>query len=145
MIQVGYLAKRICERPEWLRAPNVVDILSVGDCVSENFADYIQFWKHNGYWLFDSPEIICSVALENSIDLKGTSLFFYEAHELEYSDEGWRSFSPEPSFTTKIIPPSNKILEGFDVVAFWAANSPEHSPLSCNSLAENVVTNSHCL
>jgi hypothetical protein len=31
------------------------------------------------------------------------------------------------------------------VVTFWAGNAPEHSPLSCNSIAEDVPTNSHCL
>jgi len=36
-------------------------------------------------------------------------------------------------------------LEGFDVVTFTAGNLPEHSPLSCNGLAENLPTNSHCL
>jgi len=38
-------------------------------------------------------------------------------------------------------------LEGFDVVVLWAGNSPdpEHSPLSCNLLAEELPTNTYCL
>jgi hypothetical protein len=39
----------------------------------------------------------------------------------------------------------NRRLEGFDVVTFWAGNAPECSPLSCNSLAEKLPTNTHCL
>jgi hypothetical protein len=62
MIPVGYMAKRVKMKPEWLQAPHVVDIYSVSNCQCENFADYIPFWKHNGYWFFDSPEIIKSVA-----------------------------------------------------------------------------------
>jgi hypothetical protein len=60
------------------------DIFSVSGCISRDFADYIDYWKHNGYWLFDSPEIIKSLAKENSIQLEGTSLFYYEAYEMEF-------------------------------------------------------------
>jgi hypothetical protein len=145
MIPVGYLAKRSCKKPEAFNMPNVADIYSVGDCVNDNFADYINFWKHNGYWLFDSPEIIRAVARENSIDLQGTMLFFYEAYKMEFAEDGWRSYSPEPSFATNIVLPSEKRLEGFDVVTFSVGTSPECSPLSCNGLAEELPTNSHCL
>jgi len=86
MIPVGYMTKRVSARPEWLQAEQVVDIYSVSNCVSNDFADYINYWKHNGYWLFDSPEIIRQMSLENSIDLKGTSLFYYEVHDLEFEE-----------------------------------------------------------
>jgi len=39
--------------------------------VSADFADYIEYWKHNDYWLFDSPEIIHGVVSEHSIQLVG--------------------------------------------------------------------------
>src|ERR1017187_940583 len=121
MIPVGYMAKRSCGSPDWLKALNVVDIYSVSACISEYFInDYIPLWKHNGYWLFDSPEIIGTVARENSIDLDGCPLFYYEAHEMELAEEGWRPFSPEPSLPTNVIQPSEKRLEGFDVVTCWA-------------------------
>ena len=41
--------------------------------------------------------------------------------------------------------PEASVLEGYDVVTFYAQTSPECSPLSCNSLASEVETNSHCL
>jgi hypothetical protein len=146
MIPVGYMAMNISARPDWLKAPNVVDVYSVSSCVSKYFlTDYIPLWKHNGYWLFDSPEIIRAIARENSIDLQGAMLFFYEAHEMEFAEEGWRAYSPEPSFAMNIVLPSMKTLEGFDVVTFSQGNSPECSPLSCNSLAEDIQTNLHCL
>jgi hypothetical protein len=144
MVPVGYMAKRVCTKPDWLNAQHVVDIYSVG-CVSGDFADYIAFWKHNGYWLFDSPEVIRVVARENSIDLCGTTLFYYEAYELEFDGETWRSISPEPSLPINIVMPPASDLEGFDVVTFFAGTSPGCSPLSCNSLAENLKTNVHCL
>src|SRR6185503_10722544 len=82
MIPVGYMAKRVTARPAWLDAERVKDVYSVSGCVSKNFADYISYWKHNGYWFFDSPELIVDVARDHSVDLEGTTLFFYEAHEL---------------------------------------------------------------
>lgn len=49
MIPVGYMAKRVYKKPHWLQAPQVVDVYSVSNCVSDDFADYVNCWKHNGY------------------------------------------------------------------------------------------------
>lgn len=139
--------KRVAVRPDWMKAPAVCDIYSLSRCVSENFADYINFWRHNGYWLFDSPKIIEGLATENAIPLEGLTLFYYEAFEQQYDadDQAWTPFSPEASFTTNVQSPKNKTLHGFDVTTFFAQTSPECSPLSCNSLAEAISTNKHCL
>ncbi len=139
------MAKLVRKKPDWLQAPHVEDIYSVSNCNCQNFADYIPYWKHNGYWFFDSPEIIKTVAKENSIQLGGTSLFYYEAYEMEFDGEAWHPYSPEPSFPTNVIVPSRKQLEGFDVVNFTARTSPECSGLSCSSLANDLRTNAHCL
>ena len=56
------MAKRISGRPEFLKASTVNDIYSVSGCVSEDFADFVNYWKHNGYWFFDRPEIISDLA-----------------------------------------------------------------------------------
>lgn len=147
MIPVGYMAKRVVVRPQWIKAERVSDIFSVSDCVSKNFADYINYWKHNGYWFFDSPRIIQQLAQQNAIDLTGTKLFYYEVHDREFDDsEGqWVTFEPESSFKTEVVSPSEKALEGYDVVTFSVRTSAECSPLSCNSLATEVETSQHCL
>jgi hypothetical protein len=145
MIPVGYMAKRVSKRPDWVKAPKIVDIYSVSGCISENFADYIKYWKHNGYWFFDSPDIIQKIAKENSHQLERTSLFYYEAYELELDSESWQRYIPEPSFPINVTPPHRKELKGFDVVTFFTRNSPGCSPLSCNSLAQSLPTNEHCL
>jgi len=145
MTSVGYMAKRVSMKPDFLKAPNVVDVYSVSSCVSEDFANYINFWMHNGYWFFDSPELIRSVSTKNNIDLAGTRLFYYEVHELEFDGSGWSTFLPEASFATNVVPPKHKNLEGFDVVTFYVKTSPECSPLSCNSMAAELRVNSHCL
>lgn len=139
------MAKRVSKKPDWIRATQVVDIYSVSGCVSKDFADYINYWKHNGFWFFDSPEVIRAIAQKNSINLEGTSLFYYESHELEFDGENWKTYAPELSFQTNVIVPSSKQLDGFDVVTFSCRTSPECSPLSCNGLAEKLPTNSHCL
>ena len=147
MIPAGYMAKHVSSRPDWLKAERVADIYSVSNCISKDFADYINYWQHNGYWLFDSPAIIRQVVVEHTLDLTNTRLFYYEVHELEFDEAAslWKPFAPEPAFTTQIIEPMTKQLEGYDVVTFDRQANPGCSPLSCNSLASEVETNQHCL
>ena len=148
MVPVGYMAKRVAKRadwPDWLKARHVEAIYSVSGCILEDFADYINFWKHNGYWLFDAPENIRGIAQEHSIDLEGTKLFYYEVYEQEFDGEYWKPFAPEPSIPVSVTIPARKQLEGFDVVTFYARSAPECSPLSCNGLAREFAVNAHCL
>jgi hypothetical protein len=147
MLPAGYMRKRVVSNSEWLQADGVVDIYSVSNCLSNDFADYINFWRHNGYWLFNSPEIIEEVALAESIDLTNTKLFYYEVYEFEYDGDKrqWVAFDPEPSFDTEVKAPTKMSLEGFDVVTFFAHTSPECSPLSCCALAKDFSVNEHCL
>lgn len=127
MTPAGYMAKRV-EKSKGFEIEGVTDVYSVGACVNDDFADYIEFWKHNKFWLFDSPSVIESVARENAIDLKGTALFYYEAHEREFDGETWKSYKTEESFPTNVNPPITKSLEGYDVVTFYCGSAPEHSP-----------------
>jgi hypothetical protein len=144
MIPAGYMAKRV-QKPEGFHVQGVADVYSVSGCISENFADYIEYWKHNGHWLFDSPEIIRTVAKAHSIQLEGASLFYYEVYEMEFDGTSWYPYEAESSLPTNVIPPQGKVLEGFDVVTFYAKNAPECSPLSCNGMAKEIRTNQHCL
>ena len=144
MIPLGYMAKRVARQPGHFESKRVIEIYSVSHCISRDFADYVDFWKHNGFWFFNSPAAIRSFAEQNSISLDGTSLFYYEGYELEFDGERWNPFKPA-EFSTEVVEPSHKHLEGFDVVTFSVGTSPECSPLSCNSLADIVQTNEHCL
>ena len=146
MISVGYLAKIVAERPDWLKAPAVKNIYSVSNCISGDFMNYIKFWRHNGFWFFDTPQIIQALARENSVNLEGLTFFYYEAYEKEFNEERkeWMSFEAE-SFSTNIIQPTKREIHGYDVVTFSMGTNPECSPLSCNHLASVIRTNSHCL
>ncbi len=88
-----------------------------------------------------------ALAAEHSIPLDGLALFYYEAHEAQYDGQEarWMPFAQEASFATDVEPPAARTLEGFDVVTFSTGSAPECSPLSCNGLAAEVPTNSHCL
>jgi len=145
MIPAGYMAKRVTTRPDWITAAHVSAIYSVSHCMSADFADYVNFWQHNGYWFFDSPQIIQKLAEEHALDLSGARLFYYEVHDREFDEGQWVEFQPEPSFKTEVVVPARKTLEGYDVVTFSVKTSAECSPLSCNGLADEIETNEHCL
>lgn len=100
-------------KPDWLEANGVDDIYSVSGCISKDFADYINFWKHNGYWFFDSPEVIAQVAREHSIDLAGTRMFYYEVYKQEFDDakKQWCPYDSDRSFTTNIRAPKKRFLQ----------------------------------
>ncbi len=145
MIPLGYLAKRIPnERPDWLHAPEVVNVYSVSGCVNDSLAEYSDGWKHNGFWMFDSPADIQTAAIANGIDLKDALLFFHEAYEAEFDGDERLPIFPDAAFETQVLVPLTKHLEGFDIVTFCDGPN-SHSPLSCNSVAADVKTNQHCL
>jgi hypothetical protein len=146
MIPLGYMAKRVMAGMEWLNASQVLQIYSVSSCISEDFGKWIDAWKHNGYWFFDSPQLINTAAAELKIDLSGTTFLYYEGYAQEYDPEsGWAAYQPNPYFPVQVIPPEKKILRGFDVVTFSHDNSAECSPLSCNGLAAEMPVNEFCL
>jgi len=82
-----------------------------------------------------------------SIGPEGWTLFYYEAYEKEFDEEKreWLPFYPEQSFSTDVVVPKNKYLEGYDVVSFSSGTFPECSPLSCNRMSETIPVNNHCL
>lgn len=147
MIELGYMAKQIAKRPAWLDHSGVRDIYAVSNCVSADFCDYVNFWMHNGFWFFDSPNRIRDAASEHNIDLTDTSLLYYRGHPKQFNADtsAWTDYSPDPAFETDVSPPSNELLLGFDVVTYSMQNSPECSPLSCNGVALDVDVNEHCL
>jgi hypothetical protein len=53
MVPVGYMAKRVLQRPDWLQATRVIDIYSLSGCVSEDFAvDRECRWsQEDGIWV----------------------------------------------------------------------------------------------
>jgi hypothetical protein len=147
MIPVGYMYKSVSQKPDWLKTEDVTDIYSVSNCVSEDFSEWINYWKHNGYWFFDNPKIINDLAEKNNISLKGMKLFFYYAYEKQCNldDSVWSPYEVEKSFSTNVLVPKILNKEGYDIVSFSCQTSAECSPLSCNHMAQEIKVNEHCL
>lgn len=147
MVPIGYMYKTISAKPEWLKSTQVKDIYSVSSCLSKDFTDWVNYWKHNGYWFFNTPDVMVSLAAEYHINLSEQTLFYYEAYEKQWDDveKQWANYEPEQSFITAVERPTDATLLGFDLVSFSCQNSAECSPLSCNHMAEIVSVNEHCL
>ena len=150
MLPLGYMLKAVASPgPEWMKAPGVTAIHSMSSCVSSDFGDFIPLWKHNGWWLFDTPDAVKDAAAMLGVETEGLSLFYYEAFNQQYDEENrsWQPFKPETgrSFTEGIVKPSSATLSGYDVVNFFVQTSPECSPLSCNALAAELPVNERCL
>jgi hypothetical protein len=148
VIPAGYLYKQVAARPDWLGKPDLPQhIYSMSSHISRDFAEYVDLWRHNGFWLFDRPEIIEEIAAELGIGLGGLTCFYYEEHDLQYDMEGgrWLPVKPEEDMPTAVERPVHSTLEGYDIVTFSMGNSPECSPLSCNAMAAEVPVNEKCL
>lgn len=147
LFPAGYMAKQVALKPEHLHTSQVRDLYSVSACISKNFADYIHFWKHNGYGFFNTAQDIFCLAQTHHIELSDTRMFYYEMYVQQWCEDAlsWESFEPEEALETKVEAPRRKQLEGFDVVSFYCQNVPECSYLSCNHMAETLDVNEHCL
>lgn len=151
LIPAGYMLKAAQPRPAWITAPHVHEIASVSGCFAKPFADYTRYWRHNGMDLFDTPQAIFDL-----IDAEGLApptdprLYYYEAFPLELAwntqhlpDEGWRPYPTDELAPTHPVPPAEKRLLGYDVIAY--GDVIECSPLSCNAMADQLPVNAHCL
>jgi hypothetical protein len=146
MRPAGYPYKFVASGPAWFEVPAVVDICSVSGCISRPFVDYLGHWRHNGYWMFDSPAIMEQIALQDGIELTPATLFYYDVHEEEFDEptRPWMAFAPDASFTTSVQAPRMKECLGYDVVTFSVGTLPECSPLSCKTVAAEMAVNEHC-
>ncbi|MBS1955198.1 MAG: hypothetical protein JST89_13510 [Cyanobacteria bacterium SZAS-4] len=156
MIPAGYMYKQIRARPDYIKAPHVIDIYSAGECGSDvtspNFCDYTKHFRHNGFGFFNNPEIMREVANLVNIDLTPMSLFYYEIYELECDfvsadrlDVHWIPARCDVEFTVDVSPPQSKTLVGYDALLAANVSAPDCSLLSCSNLAENFEVNVHCL
>lgn len=151
MVPVGYMLKHAEPSPGWIGAPQVREIASVSHCIAKPFAQYVSYWAHNGMWLFDSPEAIFELMAREGLATPGDArLYYYEAYPLELEwdglalpDEGWRPYATDELAPTSPVAPAAKHLLGYDVVAY--GDVIECSPLSCNSMADELPVNAYCL
>lgn len=147
MNAVGYMSKKVVSGADALADVGIEDICSVSGCISKFFADYINHWRHNRYWFFNLAADLDDLCRQEKIDISANTLFFYEVFERQYDADHrtWEIFDPDAPMQTSVMHPAKAMLLGFDVTTFSAGTSPECSPLSCNSLADEIAVNRHCL
>ena len=121
MIPLGYMAKRIVERPDWLDVPSVRDVYAVSDCISPDFTDYITFWAHNGFWFFDKPSRIARLCSQHGIALDDLTFVYYEAHPQQFKtdDHTWHGFGPDSDIKivrTNLEPKCGAVKPGWHMI-----------------------------
>jgi hypothetical protein len=156
MLAAGYLLKHVVPPPDWLNSgpSHIKDVSSVADCVNDNVVDVQGAWQHNSFGLANTPDTLRALASEQGVNTEGAVLFYYTAYEYELPSDGWtfdatewraRTPTRSSSIPDAVELPSegDMTLLGYDVVVFEDYLS--HSPLSCNSIANELPVNEHCL
>lgn len=153
-ILIGYLAKRVEKRPDWLKAAGVEEICSVSGCISGGLSDQaFKQWRHNGLCMYDSAPLVHALLGEEA-DPQGFGIFAYKLLPVAFAKEGERpvimddlsEFAGPPPHAEPIPPGYDKL--GYDCVQTeWDKSIAGFgcSPLSCNSMALKMAVNRHCL
>jgi hypothetical protein len=140
-ILIGYFPKRTLRRPDWLKAAGVEEICSVSSCISEDPDGWIDEWRHNDLYVYDSPDLAWSIVrdeVRSEFDLYAYKLFpvIFESGQQQPFDIS--ALNPLPLA-------DSFVRLGYDAVNRTAGATFECSPLSCNSMAEQIAVNRHCL
>jgi len=144
VIDAGYFVKWTESRPDWLGAPDVVEICSVSNCISTPPEGWIEHWLHNDFGWFTCVSDALSVVPASQ--KAAYRLFAYRLYP-ELFRHGNRVRLELPSNARAApIPESFRSL-GFDSVSksMESILGFECSPLSCNSMASECPTNEFCL
>lgn len=142
LVLIGYFPKKVVQRPDWLNAAHVIAIRSVSDCISSSPPDWIQHWAHNEMWVYSTIAAALAVMPQDTHD--EYELHAYRMLPIKW-DRGKENAIVFPNMDVEPVPPDFHSV-GFDAVSIEAGVSGFGcSPLSCNSMAEEIETNEHCL
>ncbi len=127
--------------PEGLKPCGVEEICSVSSCMSPAPENWINHWRHNELWAYDTQEIAWSVVLPEL--QHAFHLYAYAMYPLRFIHGEQQPFSiPE----LNVQPwPKSFIRLGYDGVSRSLDTNFECSPLSCNGMAERFAANRYCL
>jgi hypothetical protein len=144
LIDGGYAVLRIEPNPFRDKAPGVIEICSVSDCVSHRPDNWIQSWLHNDFGWFNTAHDAAHIIPAGEED--SYRLFAYRVHP-----ELYRRGNPvEIDLPENLDPepvPANFRTIGFDAVSRSETTTVgfDCSPLSCNDMAAEMPANLHCL
>jgi hypothetical protein len=139
-ILIGYVSKQLTPPPPNFEPTGLREIASVSNCIADRPDGWVTLWRHNDWFLYDSPELAREVAQECAA--YRWPVVAYLAHPMEFGPDG----EVPISITTTARPmPEYFHLLGWDVVSRSVTREFECSPLSCNGLANEVQVNELCL
>jgi hypothetical protein len=164
LIPIGYFPRRQTGMPKGYRAPpNVTEIASVGHYSSDGPTNWVDQWRHNEMWFFDS-EALARKVIADAIQI--------EVEADRQRDPPWRvKLSREVGVTYdfyayKMFPcwfvdgrqeaydlsglnceplPADYERLGYDAVSREGVANLECSPLFCNGRAADIPVNCFCL
>jgi hypothetical protein len=154
-ILIGYCAKKVEKRPEWLEASNLEGICSVSHCISRPPEAYWEWHPAlNAAWLYRN-ETDALGQFAPTEDPKDFDLFAYRILPIGFGDEGEQlplqehelSAITQAAEQTAALPDDYDFL-GYDCpnkAVVWGYSGFDCSPLSCNSMSETIAVNRHCL
>jgi hypothetical protein len=140
----GYFAKRITQRPEWLKATSVREICSASSCISSGPDGWLDGWLHNEFGWFNRAADALGVIPP---DQRGAyRLFAYRLYPALLRGGDQHTFPVPSDVHPEPIPPAFVSL-GFDSISksMPSVLGFECSPLSCNSMATEIAANEYCL
>lgn len=152
-ILIGYTAKRVEKRPDWLKAAGVEEICSLSNCISGGVPDAIEHWSHNSLLLYDDEPALDRI-LQHEPDPRAYTLFAYKLMSLSFGPKSEAAIEmgdlPDRAGSRPIpaaVPVDYEKL-GYDCVQTeWHISVAGFgcSPLSCNGLALEIPVNRYCL
>jgi hypothetical protein len=144
MVDAGYFAKRIMRRPDYIEPIHIVEICSATLCMSEAPEGWIEHWRHNDLGWFNTIQDAWFVVPEH--ERPSYRLFAFRIAETGFRDGGEIALQVPENVRPDPITSDFAAL-GFDAVS--SSNEGvlgfECSPLSCNSMANEMTVNELCL
>jgi hypothetical protein len=140
-ILIGYFPKRTLRHPDWPEVAGVEEICSVSSCISEDPDEWIEKWRHNHFYVYDSPDLAWDIVREG--ERSEFDLYAYKLFPVMFESGQQKPF--DISALNALPLPDSFVRLGFDVVSRNGGAAFECSPLSCNSMAEQIAVNRHCL
>lgn len=141
-VLIGYFPKRIAARPVGLESPEIEWICSVSECISAGPDGWLDAWRHNELWAFNSEDLAWSV-VPNGLANRDFTLLAYRLLPQMFCN-GEPKILELPQLAVQPLPSGYQRL-GWDVVAHSGGGAFECSPLSCNYAANEFPVNRYCL
>lgn len=138
---IGYFPKKTMGRDEWFGNASVEEVCSVSNCMSKAPEDWLNYWKHNAYGLYDTEEQAWAIVRNDPVSY---DMYGYRLFPFVFDGGAGTSMSVQP---TAIAQLAEYDFLGYDPVSREEAFTIEfgHSPLSCNKGFEQYPVNRFCL